>query len=182
MRPVSEVRDLLVRLEASPEEQKSVELISNLLAHTDAPYSRDQFHPGHITCTALVLHPQRDRFLLMFHHRHLRWLLPGGHVEKSDKTLAETARREAVEETMIEIKAAEHALVGVDVHAIPARKKEPYHLHHDLIFAMSAVSEKFECTDEAPKIAWCRLNEYERYDVPPNIRWAAERAMILKSP
>ena len=43
--------------DASPEEEKSRELILALLEFTQAPFSRDQFHPGHITCTAVVLHP-----------------------------------------------------------------------------------------------------------------------------
>src|ERR1700722_13804795 len=87
----------------SPEEEKSRELILALLELTEAPFSRDQFHPGHITSTALVLHPNGRQFLLMHHHRHRRWLLPGGHVEESDMTLGDTARREAIEETAVKI-------------------------------------------------------------------------------
>ena len=89
--------------DASREEEKSRELILALLEFTDAPFSRDQFHPGHITCTAVVLHPNGRQFLLMHHHRHQRWLLPGGHVEESDVTLGDTARREAIEETAVRI-------------------------------------------------------------------------------
>jgi 8-oxo-dGTP pyrophosphatase MutT (NUDIX family) len=81
----------------------------------------------------------------MHHHRHRRWLLPGGHVEESDATLSDTARREAIEETAVRIP-ARATLVGMDVHGIPARKGEPFHLHHDLIFAFSANSEEFAIT------------------------------------
>ena len=59
---------------------KSRELSLMLLAHSEYPFSRRQFTPGHITCTAAVLDPNRERVLLMLHHRLLRWLLPGGHV------------------------------------------------------------------------------------------------------
>ena len=97
-------RSALVRaFEASPEEEKSRELILALLELTEAPFSRDQFHPGHITCTAVVLHPNGRHVLLMHHHRHRRWLLPGGHVEETDVTLSDTARREAIEETAVRI-------------------------------------------------------------------------------
>src|ERR1700747_762808 len=114
---------------APPEEEKSRELILARLENTPAPFSRDQFHPGHITCTALVLHPDGYRVLLVHHHRLRRWLLPGGHIEEIDSTLADAARREAVEETGVRIATdSTPLLVGMDVHGIPAHKAEPFHL------------------------------------------------------
>jgi 8-oxo-dGTP pyrophosphatase MutT (NUDIX family) len=173
----------LVRaFEPSPEEEKSRELILALLELTEAPFSRDQFHPGHITCTALALHPNGRQFLLMHHHRHRRWLLPGGHVEETDVTLSDTAKREAIEETAVAIAPSGSAtLVGMDVHAIPARKREPFYLHHDLIFAFNANSEEFALTDEAPEVAWCGMDEFARYQLPSSITRAVERALAKKS-
>src|SRR5690242_19256846 len=85
---------------------KSRELTLGLLAHTSDPLSRNQFVPGHITCTGLVLSPSGDRVLLVHHARLLRWLLPGGHIEAEDTDVAETARREVLEETGAELDAA----------------------------------------------------------------------------
>lgn len=162
---------------ASAEEEKSRELILALLSETPAPFSRDQFEPGHITCSTVVLHPDRQRILLMHHHRHQRWLLPGGHVEPEDADLAATARREATEETAVRIRPADRGrLAGMDVHGIPARKNEPYHLHHDLIFVSEAESEVVACTEEAPKVAWCADAEFESYELPGSIVRAARRA------
>jgi 8-oxo-dGTP pyrophosphatase MutT (NUDIX family) len=173
----------LVRaFEPSPEEEKSRELILALLELTDAPFSRDQFHPGHITCTAAVLHPDGQQFLLMHHHRHRRWLLPGGHVEKTDAMLSETAKREAIEETAVRLgESSAGTLVGMDVHGIPARKGEPFHLHHDLIFSFNANSEEFALTNEAPEVAWCARDEFARYQLPSSITRAVERAMAKKN-
>jgi 8-oxo-dGTP pyrophosphatase MutT (NUDIX family) len=182
MRSTTEALALVRSYPASPEEDKSRELILALLEFTSAPFSRDQFHPGHITCTALVLHPNGLRFLLMHHHRHRRWLLPGGHVEESDVTLAEAARREAIEETEALIAhSGPVRLAGMDVHGIPARKGEPFHLHHDLIFVLSASSEEFALTAEAPQVAWCGLEEFDRFQLPGSIRRAAGRAIQNKS-
>jgi 8-oxo-dGTP pyrophosphatase MutT (NUDIX family) len=168
--------------EPSPEEEKSRELILALLEFTEAPFSRDQFHPGHITCTAAVLHPNGQQFLLMHHHRHRRWLLPGGHVEENDVTLSDTAKREAIEETAVRIAdSSAGTLVGMDVHGIPTRKHEPFHLHHDLIFAFTAESEEFALTDEAPDVAWCGLDEFARYELPSSITRAVERAVAKKN-
>lgn len=182
MRSTAEALALVRGFDASSEEEKSRELILALLELTDAPFSRDQFHPGHITCTALVLHPNRRQFLLMHHHRHRRWLLPGGHVEETDLTLSDTARREAIEETAVRIDAAgSAALTGMDVHGIPARKGEPFHLHHDLIFTFTAESAEFSLTDEAPQVAWCGIDEFARFDLPSSIVRAAERALQNRS-
>jgi 8-oxo-dGTP pyrophosphatase MutT (NUDIX family) len=182
MRSTAEALALVSTFAASPEEEKSRELILSLLEFTPAPFSRDQFHPGHVTCTAVVLHPGGGRVLLMHHHRHHRWLLPGGHVEGSDVTLSDTARREAMEETAVLIaEAGPASLAGMDVHAIPARKGEPFHLHHDLIFAFAASSEEFALTEEAPQVAWCGMEEFARYQLPGSIIRAAERALGMYS-
>jgi 8-oxo-dGTP pyrophosphatase MutT (NUDIX family) len=180
--PSTAVALALVRaFSPSPEEEKSRELILALLELTEAPFSRDQFHPGHITCTAVVLHPDFGHVLLMHHHRHRRWLLPGGHVEKTDAMLSDTAKREAIEETAVRIAdSSTGTLVGLDVHGIPARKGEPFHLHHDLIFAFNANSEEFARTDEAPEVVWCALDEFERYSLPSSITRAIERAAEKK--
>jgi 8-oxo-dGTP pyrophosphatase MutT (NUDIX family) len=176
--PVEALR-LATNFAASPGEEKSRELILALLEYTQAPFSRDQFHPGHITCTALVLHPDGRRMLLVHHHRLLRWLLPGGHIEESDSTLAETARREAMEETAVRIAPGGMSfLAGMDVHGIPGRKGEPFHLHHDLIFALKAESSEISSTEEAPEVAWCGIDEVELYKLPASIVCAFRRIAV----
>jgi 8-oxo-dGTP pyrophosphatase MutT (NUDIX family) len=182
LRSPAEALALVRAFSPSPEEEKSHELILALLEWTEAPFSRDQFQPGHITCTAAVLSPDAQRVLLMHHHRHRRWLLPGGHVEERDVTLSDTARREAIEETAAAIAPSGPAtLVGMDVHGIPARKREPFHLHHDLIFVLNANSEEFALTDEAPQVVWCGLDEFARYQLPSSITRAVERALLKKN-
>jgi 8-oxo-dGTP pyrophosphatase MutT (NUDIX family) len=177
MRSTEEALGWLRDFAPPPEEEKSRELILSLLEHTPAPFSRHQFHPGHITCTAVVLHPDGNSVLLMYHHRHRRWLLPGGHVEEEDATLPGTARREAMEETAVRIApAGTPLLAGMDVHGIPARKTEPFHLHHDLVFAFEAESDVLRPTEEAHQVAWCGLDQFARYQSPPNIVRAAVRA------
>ena len=99
-------------------------------------------------------------------------------MEKTDVTLGGAARREATEETAIQIAGAGPArLAGMDVHGIPARKGEPFHLHHDLIFAFGASSQEFARTAEAPQVAWCGLDEVENYELPQSIVRAARRSL-----
>jgi 8-oxo-dGTP pyrophosphatase MutT (NUDIX family) len=154
---------------------KSRELILMLLAETAQPFSRQQFTPGHITATGLVLAPGCSRLLLVHHRRLDRWLLPGGHVEMEDAAIGQTARREVVEETGAVLLPAESAvLVSLDVHGIPPKRGEPYHLHHDLVFRFQAVEEALQVSAESRAVRWCSPAEFDFYQVPDNVRraWA----------
>jgi len=161
---------------------KSCELAATLLACSPAPFSRLQYTPGHITCTGLVLAPDAERVLLVHHGRLGRWLAPGGHVEPDDAEIWESARREVIEETgVLLMPEGVPLLAGADVHGIPARGPEPYHLHHDLLFAFRASSEEFRLSEESLAIAWCAPAEFGRYDVPENLRRAYVRVRELSS-
>jgi len=156
--------------------RKSRELTLNLLRHSEAPFSRLQFAPGHVTCTALVLHPAEPKVLFMHHHRLRRWLLPGGHVEESDTSLAEAAAREAKEETCVRIDSRYPSrLAGIDVHGIPPRVNEPFHLHHDLIWCFRALAAEIATTDEAPSVLWVEASDWDRLGVADSIRNAILR-------
>jgi 8-oxo-dGTP pyrophosphatase MutT (NUDIX family) len=168
--------------EQEPAAQKSRELILQMLEHTPAPFSRKQFQPGHITCTGLVLHPERDAILLVHHRRLDRWLLPGGHVETSDAQIWDTARREVTEETGALLAPADQPpLVGVDIHGIPPGRGEPFHLHHDLIFGFHATSVEIGATEEVRSVLWCEPGEWDYYDVPLNIRLARQRMPLPRA-
>jgi 8-oxo-dGTP pyrophosphatase MutT (NUDIX family) len=160
------------------EAAKSKELVLALLASSPEPFSRRQFNPGHITCTGLVLSPTQDSILLVLHRRLQRWLLPGGHVEPEDPLIGDAGRREVVEETGAILRAdTAPRLVGVDVHGIPPRRDEPFHLHHDLIFRFQAASDTFHTSEEVRDVAWCDVTAFDRYQLPFSIRRSYARAL-----
>lgn len=161
---------------------KSRDLILDLLAGTPEPFSRRQFTPGHITGTGLVLSPDGGRLLLVHHRRLDRWLLPGGHVEPGDGAIWDTLRREVIEETgaVLAIGPAPR-LVSLDVHSIPARGAEPYHLHHDLVFLFRATDDRVAVSEESRAVAWCAAAEFVRYQLPGNVRRAWARVRELSS-
>jgi 8-oxo-dGTP pyrophosphatase MutT (NUDIX family) len=159
---------------------KSRELVLQLLQHTPTPFSRQQYTPGHVTCTALVLHPTESSVLFMHHHRLHRWLLPGGHLEDEDFSLAEAAAREAWEETLVRIDGGHTArLAGVDVHGIPPKGDEPFHLHHDLIWCFRAASAEIDVTEEAPSVRWAGEAEWDSLEIADSIRNAIRRAIAV---
>lgn len=184
---VSDALNLIERFDPGADglARKSRELAANLLRYSDAPFSRNQFAPGHLTCTALVFHPsaaspavaEEPKVLMMLHHRLRRWLLPGGHIEESDASLSDAAAREALEETLVRIDPHRApVLVGIDVHGIPAKEDEPFHLHHDLIWSFSALTPEIELTDEAPSIVWAGRGDWEQLQVADSIRLSILRA------
>lgn len=157
---------------------KSRELVLMLLACGSSPFSRDYFTPGHITGTAVVLAPGRQKFLLVHHRRLDRWLLPGGHVEPEDIQVGDTARREAIEETGVILQNEQlPLLVGIDVHGIPAKGREPYHLHHDLVFSFTAAEKKLGASEETRDVVWAAIGDFDRYDLPLSIRRSVLRAL-----
>jgi len=168
---------------ADGEAHKSRNLILMLLQHSLAPLSRGQFTPGHITCTGLVLAPDGESLLLVHHRRLDRWLLPGGHVEPEDVEIQDAARREVLEETGALLADGIPPLVGADVHGIPPKRGEhsrfgePYHLHHDLIFFFRAVSGELRVSEESRAVAWCAASEFDRYQLPGNVRRAWGRVL-----
>lgn len=165
---------------ADGESLKSRELVLMMLAHTPAPFSRNQFTPGHITATGLVLAPDGERVVLVHHNRLDRWLLPGGHIEPEDPTPAEAARREVIEETGVSLApGGDPPLICIDVHGIPPKAAEPYHLHHDLIFLFQAVSEHVQASAESRDVVWCAPADFDRYAVPSNVRTAHRRILLL---
>jgi 8-oxo-dGTP pyrophosphatase MutT (NUDIX family) len=94
--------------------------------------------------------------------------------------LSDTARRETLEETAVPTLRwrGPARLVWMFTPFPRARKGEPFHLHHDLIFVLRAGSDEFLVTEEAPRVAWCGIDELARHDVPANIFRAASRLAV----
>jgi len=116
--------------------------------------------------------------LMMHHHRLQRWLLPGGHVEEWDASPAVAAAREAFEETSVMIDPRfVPLLVGVDVHGIPPKRDEPFHLHHDLIWCFRAVTDRIEESDEAPRVMWATERDWDNLGIAESIRNSIRRAV-----
>jgi 8-oxo-dGTP pyrophosphatase MutT (NUDIX family) len=119
-------------------EAESLAWIRRFVAAPEDPFAREN-PVGHVTASAVVARPDGEAFLLVFHRKLGRWLQPGGHVEHEDASAFDAALREAREETGI----AEfesplgRTILDVDVHGIPARKKEPAHHHFDVRFLLT---------------------------------------------
>ncbi len=100
---------------------------------------------GHCTGSAFIVSPDFAQTLLLYHPSLKRWLQPGGHAD-GDPDLRRVARREASEETGLELHAFQAVSLGdqdrvpidLDIHPIPEKGHEKAHFHYDLRFLFTA--------------------------------------------
>lgn len=129
--------------------------------------------PGHLTGSAWILSADRTLMLLLHHAKLDRWLQPGGHADETDNSLADTARREAMEECgLTDLHLLSPDIFDLDIHKIPARGNESAHLHYDLRFLFS--TRKGAGIErnllETKAIAWVKLDKLCKSDTPQSLR------------
>jgi 8-oxo-dGTP pyrophosphatase MutT (NUDIX family) len=115
--------------------------------------------PGHLTGSAWIVSPERERTLLTHHHKLDKWLQLGGHADGQSDLLA-AALREAHEESgLTRVRVVSPEIFDVDRHWIPARKTEPGHYHYDLRFLFEAdPAEPLAISSESKDLAWVELD------------------------
>ena len=148
--------------------------------------------------TAFIIDP-RGRTLLLWHRRLKRWMPPGGHVAE-DETPEETARRECLEETGLDVsiegEACTDHFVGnreeggmlakqfdfllENIPECPERY-EPAHQHMDFIYIARPKNEKQTvklAKEEGKEIRWFTRAEVEALDEEKEI-FSNVKAYIL---
>lgn len=113
---------------------------------------------GHITGSAWIVDSAR-RFALLTHHRKLqKWLQLGGHSDGDPDTLRVSLREAQEESGLTSLRAVSGEIFDVDVHAIPARGREPDHFHYDVRFLLEADrGEPLIVSTESKSLAWVEL-------------------------
>jgi 8-oxo-dGTP pyrophosphatase MutT (NUDIX family) len=157
---VEHVRDTLnAYLSLHPEDKERLAGLSEVIDQAgDFIVSRKEFR-GHATAGAVLVRP--DGCVLAIEHRALsRWLLPGGHLESEDESLAGAALRELVEETGIDPVAVTLVVdlpMHIDAHPIPANpaKGEPDHQHFDFRFLFRTTADAGQLqAEEVTAASW----------------------------
>jgi len=113
--------DLLTDWRAPSPDQDTLRqaYLTFLQAHSDAMTRHNRV--GHITGSALVVDVERQGVLLTLHPLVGRWLQLGGHVEATDESLVDAARRESVEEGGIASIDIDPAPLRLDRHRVRCR-------------------------------------------------------------
>ncbi len=154
-----------------------VRILAFIDAHPDA--LQRSCAPGHLTASALVVHPDRARVLVMLHAKLGRWLQPGGHAD-GEGHLATVAAREAEEETGIAGLTVLAPVADCDVHRIPARGAEPEHLHLDVRHVVLAPPDPRPTPNhESRALCWASPRELSALDTDDSLRRLAAVGLEL---
>ena len=114
--------------------------------------------PGHFTGSALVVHADLERTLVLFHTKLQIWVQPGGHAD-GNANLAGVALREATEETGIEGLKVRPVAVDLDIHEVDPPNEDP-HLHYDVRFVVQAPADAVvDANHESQEQRWVRPEE-----------------------
>lgn len=149
---------------------------------------------GHVTGSAWIVSPDRDRVVLIHHRKLDRWFQPGGHAD-GDPNIAAVALREAREETGLtslrfvgvgkgedtpEPPAEWPPIFDVDVHPIPARGTVPGHWHYDIRFLLeNDPTEPFGQSAEVKNCCWVSIDKTNEYTNEVSIRRMVFKSLII---
>ncbi|OEV05914.1 NUDIX hydrolase [Streptomyces oceani] len=127
--------------------------LEHLTAHPDGMFKSCQ--EGHLTASALVVDPVRQRVLLTLHRKLRMWLQTGGHCEAHDETATAAALREAEEESGITgLTLLPAGPVRLDRHLTPCA------WHLDVQFAALAPEGAVEAvSEESLDVRWYAYDE-----------------------
>jgi 8-oxo-dGTP pyrophosphatase MutT (NUDIX family) len=127
--------------------------VAHLEAHADAAYR--SCRPDHLTAGALVVSADRSQVLLTLHKKAGRWFQFGGHCEPGDGSLAETALREATEESGVPGLVLDPEPVHLDEHPVTFCG-EPGLVHHlDVRFVAVAPADAVPVvSEESSDVRW----------------------------
>ena len=114
-----------------------------------------ELETGHITGSAWLINKTGDKALLIHHAKLNKWLQPGGHAD-GDPDILSVAIKEASEESGISsISPVSEEIFDIDIHEIPANKKEQSHFHYDIRFILQVTSdEEITINRESHELLW----------------------------
>lgn len=127
--------------------------VDHLRAHPDG--LRRSCFPDHLTAGTLVLDESLDHVLLNLHRKARRWFAFGGHCEPGDRTLADAALREAVEESGVTGLRFDTVPLHLDEHAVGFCDPRGTVHHLDVRFgAVAPAGSGHETSDESLDVRW----------------------------
>ena len=159
------------------QEQRDKEVILEFLDKQPDAFLRSNLL-AHMTASAWIVNPDRDKVLMVYHKLYDSWSWTGGHAD-GERDLLKVALKEAMEETgAVHIKPVTEDIYSLEVLTVDGHEKRgeyvPSHLHLNVTYLLEAdESDELKiCPDENSGVAWFSLDEALEKSTEP---WFVER-------
>lgn len=158
------------------EERDKAVILAFLAAHDDAFLRENRV--AHMTASAWVVNPARDKVLMVYHKLYDSWAWTGGHAD-GETDLLTVALRECREETGVEhVRAVSEDIYSLEILTVDGHEKRgqyvPSHLHLNLTWLLEADERDAlqVCEAENSGVRWFSLEESL---TAPSEPWMVER-------
>ena len=145
------------------EEKDKALILDFLAAHEDAFLRSNPV--AHMTASAWVVNPARDRVLMVYHKLYDSWSWTGGHAD-GEENLAAVALREVREETGVKTaRLLSDEICSLEVLTVDGHEKHgayvSSHLHLNVTYLVEADDREAlnVCEDENSGVCWFGLEE-----------------------
>ncbi len=145
------------------EERDKAEILRFLERNEDAFLRENRI--AHMTASAWVVNPARDRVLMVYHKIYDSWSWTGGHADGETDLLA-VALREVTEETGVtRVRPVSEEIFSLETVTVDGHEKRgayvPSHLHLNVTYLLEADDTQplRVCEDENKGVAWFGLDE-----------------------
>ena len=146
------------------QEMRDKDVILRFLEENDDAFLRENLI-AHMTASAWVVNPKRDRVLMVYHKIYDSWSWTGGHADGETDLLA-VALREVTEETGVtHVRPVSKDIFSLETVTVDGHEKRgeyvPSHLHLNLTYLLEADDTQAlrVCEDENKGVAWFGLGE-----------------------
>lgn len=141
------------------QEEMDKKLILEFLDKNENAFLRENL-TAHMTASAWVLNPRRDKVLMVYHRLYNSWSWTGGHAD-GDEDLAAVALREVQEETGVKsARLLSRDIISLEILTVDGHEKRgkyvPSHLHMNVTYLVEAdESEALKiCQEENSGVQW----------------------------
>ena len=159
------------------QEMRDKQEILRFLERNDDAFLR-QNRIAHMTASAWVVNPGRDKVLMVYHKIYDSWSWTGGHADGEEDLLA-VALREVTEETGVtHVRPVSKDIFSLETLTVDGHEKRgeyvPSHLHLNVTYLLEADDTEAlrVCEDENKGVAWFGLDEALQASTEP---WFVKR-------
>ena len=160
-------------------EQESADKATLLnFLHQDTDISRRDHLIAHLTASAWVVNPERNKVLMAYHNLYNSWAWLGGHAD-GNFDLAAVAVKEAREESgLTDVRLVSDDILSLEILTVDGHEKKgnyvPSHLHLNLTYLLEADPNAPICIkeDENSQVGWINFADIAVKSAEP---WFVER-------